>query len=101
MTATARERYLDEIRTIVLRHLRGRAAAVYLFGSHAAGTAGRFSDVDVAVDAEAPIPESVWAALAEALDDSTVPWRVDLVDLGRVDPEFRRRVLREGVRWTA
>lgn len=75
--------------------------AIYLFGSHAAGTSRRFSDVDVAVDAKTPILASLWADLREAIEDSTVPWHVDLVDLGQVDPEFRGRVISEGLPWTA
>ncbi len=98
---TARDKYLEQVKRIVLGRLRDRDVAVYLFGSHAAGTARRYSDVDVAIDARSPIPASVWAALAEAIEDSTVPWHVDLVDLGQVDPDFRRRVISEGVAWNA
>lgn len=98
---TARDKYLEQVKRIVLGHLRDRDVAVYLFGSHAAGTARRYSDVDVAIDARSPIPASVWAALSEAIEDSTVPWHVDLVDLGQVDPDFRRRVISEGLPWTA
>ena len=98
---TSSERYLNQVKHVVLGHLRGRDVAVYLFGSHAAGTPRRYSDVDVAVDAKTPIPASVWAALSEALEDSTVPWHVDLVDLGQVDPDFRRRVISEGIAWNA
>ena len=64
---TARNRYLEQVKRIVLGHLQGRDVAVYLFGSHAAGTARRYSDVDVAIDARFPIPASVWAALSEGL----------------------------------
>jgi predicted nucleotidyltransferase len=98
---TARDKYLKEVKRIVLDHLRGRDVAVYLFGSHAAGTARRYSDVDIAIDARSPIPASVWAALSETIEDSTVPWHVDLVDLDQVAPEFRRRVISEGLPWTA
>jgi predicted nucleotidyltransferase len=98
---TARDKYLEQVKRIVLGHLQGRDVAVYLFGSHAAGTARRYSDVDIAVDARSPIPASVWAALSEAIENSTVPWHVDLVDLGQVAPEFRRRVISEGLPWTA
>ncbi len=99
--STTRDRYLEQVKEIVLDHLRGRDVAVYLFGSHAAGTSRRFSDVDVAIDAKSPIPASLWADLRETLEDSTVPWHLDLVDLGEVDPAFRRRVISEGLPWSA
>ena len=97
---TARDRYLDRVKDIVLGHLEGRGAAVYLFGSHATGGAGWFSDVDVAIDPADPLPPALLSTLSEALEESTVPWHVDVVDLSGTTPEFRDRVLREGVAWS-
>jgi len=57
--STTHDRSLEQVKQIVLDHLRGRRVAIYLFGSHAAGTSRRFSDVDVAVDAKSPIPARV------------------------------------------
>lgn len=95
-------RYLPRIRAIVLDGLaRHPGVAVYLFGSYAIGRGRRLSDVDVAIDAPGDLPRAVIAELREALEESTVPLRVDLVDLRDADPAFRQRVRREGVKWTA
>ena len=99
MTATA-QRYLYQIKEIVVRHLRGQDATVYLFGSHAAGNTHRFSDVDVAIDPKTPLPGGLLGALHEALEESTVPWHVDLIDLSETGLDFRRRVVHEGVVWS-
>lgn len=93
------ERNLERVKAIVLDRLSGHDAAVYLFGSRARGTPRAVSDIDVAIDAEAPLPRILLARLREDLEESTVPYRVDVVDLAECDAGFRERVRREGVRW--
>lgn len=46
--------------------------------------------------------EDVTTLLSQArfvLEESTVPYKVDLVDLRRADAAFRRQVIEEGVLW--
>jgi predicted nucleotidyltransferase len=92
---------LDETRRIVLDGLRGHRAKVYLFGSWARGENRRTSDIDVAVLPSAPLPPGVLSAIREALEDSRIVYRVDLVDLSAASPEFREKALKEGVPWSA
>jgi predicted nucleotidyltransferase len=89
-----------EIRRIILDGLRDTHAKVFLFGSRARGTSHRASDVDVAVLPSAPLPAGLLADIKEALEESTIPFDVDLVDLSEVDLAFRQRVEQEGVSWT-
>ncbi len=90
---------LAKIRKIVLRRLRGYPARVYLFGSRARGDARRWSDVDVAVHARKRLPGSLLSEIREDLEESTVPYTVDVVDLAEAGAQFRSRVEREGVLW--
>lgn len=90
--------YLIEIADLLRPILAGVSCRVYLFGSRATGTAQLGSDVDVAVDAD----EDVSTLLSRArfvLEESTIPYKVDLVDLRRTGPAFRRQVIEEGVLW--
>jgi len=96
-----RQATLDRVRTLVLEALGDRRAGVYLFGSWATGTTGPASDIDIAIDPVEPLPAGVLARVREALEESTLPYRVDVVDLGDTDRDFRERVRREGVPWTA
>ena len=91
---------LEEVRHIVLDALSEKNAQVYLFGSWARGEATRLSDIDVAIDPHVPLPRGTLARLRERLEESYVPYHVDVVDLMRTAPEFRRRVLAEGVLWS-
>lgn len=90
---------LREVRRLVLAGLGERPASVYLFGSRATGRARVGSDIDVAVWPLAELPVGTLALIREALEASTVPYTVDLVDLSDTDAAFRERVLSEGIRW--
>ena len=90
---------LDRVKAIVRQTLGHTPADVYLFGSWASGTQRSTSDIDVAIESAEPLPRALLASLREALEESTVPNRVDVVDLAETDAAFRDRVRREGIRW--
>jgi predicted nucleotidyltransferase len=91
---------LDEARRIVRAGLRGHPAQVYLFGSWATGNNRRTSDIDIAILPAEPLPEDILSGIREALEESLVVYPVDVVDLSRVSPQFRERVVKEGVDWS-
>lgn len=95
------QKTLDEVRSIVRERLRDHDVEVFLFGSWAAGRPTRTSDVDIGVLPARDLPSGVLARLRQALAESHVPYPVEVVDLRTVDPSFRRKVMREGIRWNA
>ena len=96
----ASDKYIDQARAIVLAHTRGLPVEVYFFGSRATGKPRRDSDVDVAVDIHGPVPTAFLSDLSEALEESSVPYRVDVVDLSAASEKFRARVKSEGIKWS-
>ncbi len=48
-----------------------------------------------------PLPAGALAEIREELEESGIPYQVDVVDLSQADAHLRERVLREGVLWTA
>lgn len=94
-----REWAIEELRRIVLDALRGHDAAVYLFGSMATGDVRRASDIDVAILPRDEPPPAFLAELADRIEESTIPYDVDLLDLREVGPAFREKVIRSGVKW--
>lgn len=90
---------LEKVKRIVLRGLEGTPARVYLYGSFARGQAVRTSDIDVAVLPEQPLGPGVLAMIREALEESTVPYPVEVTDLSEAPLSFREQVLREGIPW--
>lgn len=92
---------LKRVEHIVRRALSPHRANVYLFGSWARGLQRPASDIDVAIEGSDPLPPGVLAGLREALEESTIPYPVDVVDLADTEADFRERVHREGVLWIA
>ena len=99
MASATADTAIEEVRRIVLNRLSGRDATVVFFGSRASGSASVASDIDVAVLPRRPLPTGLLSRIREALEESHVPYRVDVVDLSSVDPAFRKRVLETGVIW--
>ena len=91
--------YLEKIRDIVLKHMENEQVDVYLFGSWARGSMRRSSDVDIAVDGKKTDISLKISALREALEESTVPYRVDVVDMGRASEVLCEEIRREGILW--
>jgi predicted nucleotidyltransferase len=100
-SAKIREWSLGEVKRIVLDHLGDHPARVYLFGSCATGRIHRFSDIDVAIEPSEPLPITMLSDINEALEESTVPYFVDMVDLSSASADLRREVHTEGVLWRA
>ena len=97
----SREPYdLREVRRIVLQHLEGRDAEVYLYGSWATGRNRRTSDIDVGILPRKRLPIELWWEIKDALENSLVIQEVDLVDLSQTSAAFRKRVRGEGVLWS-
>jgi len=91
--------YLDELRSILLSGLQGYSVKVYLFGSVVQGRAKQASDIDVAILPLEPLPAGVLSAIREALEESRIPYTVDLVDLSQAGDNFSNRVIKEGLLW--
>ena len=84
---------------MVLAVLGDRDAAVWLFGSCARGEPRQHSDIDIAILARDDLPPAFFAELQDEIDESTIPYDVDLVDLRTADPTLVEEVRREGVKW--
>jgi hypothetical protein len=94
-----RERALQRVKDTVLQALRNKAARVYLFGSCATGAVPQSSDIDVAIEPLEPLPAGFFSDLRETLEESTIPYEVDVVDLREAGNDLRQRVLAEGITW--
>jgi hypothetical protein len=47
----------------------------------------------------APLPVTFVSLLKEKIEQSTIPYSVDVIDLSETDETFRQKVLNEGVIW--
>ena len=62
---------------------------VWAFGSRAKWNAKAFSDLDLAIITDEPLPIDTSAALNEAFSESDLPWKVDVVDWASISKEFK------------
>lgn len=88
----------EDIKEVVRELLKDKKVKVYLFGSRAKGEHTQRSDLDLAFLSEENISYEL-SLLREILEDSNIPFTVDIVDLSKVGRDFRERVLREGKLW--
>lgn len=92
-----RQSYLERVHRIVLQHLKGQPVQVYLFGFWVRGEAGYTSDIDIGLSPLGPLSPGLVSRLHEALEESHVPYPVEVVDLSQTDSTFCRGVLQEGI----
>jgi predicted nucleotidyltransferase len=79
--------YLNIIRDILNRFVPGMS--VLVFGSRINGKAGKFSDVDLAINSQGKLPANTILELKEAFSESDLPIKVDVVDISDISKEFR------------
>lgn len=82
---------LTIVRDILHAHLPSGTHA-WVFGSRATAAARRYSDLDLALEGEKPLGSTVLGDVAEALSESDLRYKVDIVDLRSVDPAFRAMI---------
>jgi predicted nucleotidyltransferase len=86
---------LESVREILARHVPERE--VRAFGSRVSGPTKKFSDLDLAVMGETPLPSSVLADLEEDFRESDLPFKVDVVDWATTKESFRKIIEQEYV----
>jgi type I restriction enzyme S subunit len=83
------------VRAILLKHVPH--CDVWAFGSRARWQAKPYSDLDLAVISDRPLPLEVCAALVEDFSESDLPWKVDVVDWATTRESFRKIIAEEKV----
>ena len=91
-----RDDHATIVRDILRQHLPAGTRA-FVFGSRVNGQARRYSDLDLALEWKRPLGLDLIGQIAEALSESDLPYRVDVVDLLAVDPAFRDRIFADCV----
>ena len=94
------EKYLNQMRDLVLKATSSLDCTVFLFGSRARGAHRRSSDIDIGFSG---LSESSFTKMRDQLlselEDSIIPHHVDLVNIDTVPREFRDVALKEVIVW--
>ena len=92
------EESLKFIRETVYKYLPKEEYEVFVYGSRADGTAQKWSDIDVGIRGKKEVPGSLVEDISEELEESSIAYKVEVVDFAHVSDKFRRFALKEVVR---
>ena len=90
-------KFKDILLTIIEKYLPN--CKVYLFGSRASKTNTPHSDIDLAIDNLTEIDISILGKIKDEIEESTVPFFVDVVDIHSVNDTMRKQILKHGKLW--
>ena len=77
------------LKTILKRHLNPKKNRAFIFGSQATKKSSRTSDLDVGVIGQ-PLAGKTYFELKADLEESNLPFTVDLVDFNDVSDTFKQ-----------
>jgi predicted nucleotidyltransferase len=100
----ALNKYVFRIMDIVSKHIRqsGYSVSLYLFGSWARGEQKRTSDVDIALlfdGGSVQDHKNFVSQTRSILEESTVPYHVDVVYMNGAPQTLAERIKEEGILW--
>jgi uncharacterized protein len=90
-----RKKYQSLIKNVLNKHF-SKHAKMFIFGSSIRG--GQFYDIDVGIE-DACAHEMAFFDAREELEESTIPYFVDIIDLNKADAQFRNAVLNDKILW--
>ena len=79
-------KYIEFIKSVIYSVLPN--IEIYIFGSRVQGVAKKYSDVDIALKSSEKIEFSDILRIKSLFEDSTFPYKVDIVNLDSVKSEF-------------
>ena len=91
------ESSLELLKDIVRDVFKGENVMVILFGSRGRGDYLETSDMDVGILSKGEVDKSKITLFRERIENSNMPYKVDVVDLSQASKEFTQVVLKEGV----
>lgn len=86
-----------QIKAIITKYLPRNDFKVFLFGSRASGKNRPGSDFDIGIMGKKPVDFGIMGLLEEDLENSDIPYKIDIVDFQRVPEGFKKLALRKTI----
>ncbi|GAE94591.1 nucleotidyltransferase [Gracilibacillus boraciitolerans JCM 21714] len=99
LASSDRNDILAYLKHIIKDELKENACNVYLFGSWARNEEKRTSDIDIAIDSKNILSEKCWVEISERIEESYLPYRVDIINLSNTSEAIKEKVMKEGILW--
>ena len=87
----------DLVINMIQQHLP--ATKIFLFGSRARKDNIPQSDIDIALDNNLKIDKYIISLIKEDLEESILPFTVDVVDLNNITQDFKKNIMKDIVQW--
>lgn len=78
---------------VIKKHLDTTQYRAFIFGSRVENVHRKYCDIDVGIMGPGKLPASSLLQLQDALHNSDLPYRTDVVDFGAVSQDFREKAL--------
>jgi hypothetical protein len=91
------ESALELLRNMVKDIFAGEEVVVVLFGSRAREDYLKTSDIDIGILPKGTMNKDRLTLLRERMENSNIPYKIDVVDLSETSEEFTQKALREGI----
>jgi uncharacterized protein len=92
--------YIKLCRELVLENVDTDKYAVFLFGIRAYGRHPEKADIDIGILGEKELPESCRHLLKDKIEESDIPYNVDIIDFSRASSSFRKVAMKKIDLWT-
>ena len=99
MTTTEHENSLIKLKRLVVEYLTDEKVQVFLFGSRTRDDNANYSDVDIGYIPYGEFDREKIVNLNEKIENSTIPYKVEIVNLAEVSEDFKRAALKDAVIW--
>ena len=97
--STYEKKYLDLLKEIILSIVDTEQIMVFLFGSRVSSNHGTNADADIGLFSDDNIPATLYHQIRNAIDDSIIPWHVDIIDFTHVDAVFMKEATKDIIIW--
>ena len=84
--------------TFIKKHIPD--CKIYLFGSRSRKTNSVGSDIDLAIESGQVISRHDIADVLEEIENSNIPFFVDLVDMKQINDNFKTEIMKDRILWS-
>ena len=91
--------YLSIAKSLVLSVINKAEYNVFIYGNRASNSNHRFSDLYIGIIGAKPLPVILLTELEEELNNTRIPFKVDVVDFFKVDNAFKNEATKCIIRW--
>lgn len=92
-------KYIKIAREIILSLIDKDNISVFLYGSRAAGKEKHYSDLDIGLWSTNKIDRTLIRKINDSIEESIVPYHIDVIDFTIADEKFKKIALREIEIW--